>query len=73
MIRVLYGVWSLLLGIVLIMLGNGVNFTLIGARISHIVGVSPLRFRELRKASPLGTIGIFIRLVGYLIESIEEA
>ncbi|MGF1447385.1 MAG: MFS transporter [Pikeienuella sp.] len=32
MIRVLSGVWALLLGIVLIMLGNGMHFTLIGLR-----------------------------------------
>src|SRR6056297_783722 len=32
MIQVLSGVWSLLLGIVFIMLGNGMHFTLIGLR-----------------------------------------
>jgi len=32
MIQVLAGVWALLLGIVLIMLGNGMHFTLIGLR-----------------------------------------
>lgn len=32
MIQMLSGVWSLLLGIVLIMLGNGMHFTLIGLR-----------------------------------------
>ncbi|APH74236.1 MFS transporter [Aquibium oceanicum] len=32
MIKVLHGVWPLLLGIVLIMLGNGMHFTLIGLR-----------------------------------------
>jgi len=32
MIRVLSGIWALLLGIVLIMLGNGMHFTLIGLR-----------------------------------------
>jgi MFS family permease len=32
MIRVLSGVWALLLGIVLIMLGNGMHFTLVGLR-----------------------------------------
>ena len=32
MIQVLSGVWALLLGIVLIMLGNGMHFTLIGLR-----------------------------------------
>ncbi len=32
MIKVLAGVWALLLGIVLIMLGNGMHFTLIGLR-----------------------------------------
>ncbi|WP_404386432.1 MFS transporter [Caenispirillum salinarum] len=32
MIQVLSGVWALLLGIVLIMLGNGMHFTLIGVR-----------------------------------------
>ncbi len=32
MIKVLFGVWALLLGIVLIMLGNGMHFTLIGLR-----------------------------------------
>lgn len=32
MIKVLSGVWALLLGIVLIMLGNGMHFTLIGLR-----------------------------------------
>jgi len=32
MFQVLYGVWALLLGIVLIMLGNGMHFTLIGLR-----------------------------------------
>jgi len=32
MVRVLAGVWALLLGVVLIMLGNGMHFTLIGLR-----------------------------------------
>ena len=32
MIKVLSSVWALLLGIVLIMLGNGMHFTLIGLR-----------------------------------------
>ena len=32
MVKVLSGVWALLLGIVLIMLGNGLHFTLIGLR-----------------------------------------
>ena len=32
MIKVLSGVWALLLGIVLIMLGNGMHFTLVGLR-----------------------------------------
>ncbi len=32
MIKVLSGIWALLLGIVLIMLGNGMHFTLIGLR-----------------------------------------
>ncbi|NIP73072.1 MAG: MFS transporter, partial [Gammaproteobacteria bacterium] len=32
MIQVLSGVWALLLGIVFIMLGNGMHFTLIGLR-----------------------------------------
>ena len=32
MFQVLYGVWALLIGIVLIMLGNGMHFTLIGLR-----------------------------------------
>ena len=32
MIKVLSAVWALLLGIVLIMLGNGMHFTLIGLR-----------------------------------------
>ncbi len=32
MFTVLSGVWALLLGIVLIMLGNGMHFTLIGLR-----------------------------------------
>jgi hypothetical protein len=32
MIQILYRVWPLLLGIVLIMLGNGMHFTLIGLR-----------------------------------------
>ena len=32
MFQVLAGVWALLLGIVLIMLGNGMHFTLIGLR-----------------------------------------
>ncbi|TPE47368.1 MFS transporter [Amaricoccus solimangrovi] len=32
MITVLFGVWALLVGIVLIMLGNGMHFTLIGLR-----------------------------------------
>jgi hypothetical protein len=32
MIRVLSGVWALLLGIVLIMLGNGMHFTMVGLR-----------------------------------------
>ena len=32
MIQVLAGIWALLIGIVLIMLGNGMHFTLIGLR-----------------------------------------
>ena len=32
MFQVLSGVWALLIGIVLIMLGNGMHFTLIGLR-----------------------------------------
>jgi hypothetical protein len=32
MIKMFSGVWPLLLGIVLIMLGNGMHFTLIGLR-----------------------------------------
>ena len=32
MIKILSGVWALLLGVVLIMLGNGMHFTLIGLR-----------------------------------------
>ena len=32
MFKVLSGIWALLLGIVLIMLGNGMHFTLIGLR-----------------------------------------
>jgi MFS family permease len=40
MIKVLSGVWALLLGIVLIMLGNGMHFTLIGLR-GGIEGFSP--------------------------------
>ena len=32
MIKVLSGVWPLLIGIVFIMLGNGMHFTLIGLR-----------------------------------------
>jgi hypothetical protein len=33
MIRALHGVWALLLGIVPIMLGNGMHFTLVNLRI----------------------------------------
>jgi len=40
MFQVLSGVWALLLGIVLIMLGNGMHFTLIGLR-GGIEGFSP--------------------------------
>jgi MFS family permease len=40
MLQVLSGVWALLLGIVLIMLGNGMHFTLIGLR-GDIEGFSP--------------------------------
>ena len=32
MIQVLTSVWALLIGVVLIMLGNGMHFTLIGLR-----------------------------------------
>ncbi len=41
MIKVLSGVWALLIGIVLIMLGNGMHFTLIGLR-GGIEGFSSL-------------------------------
>src|SRR6056297_4154621 len=40
MIQMLSGVWALLLGILLIMLGNGMHFTLIGLR-GGIEGFSP--------------------------------
>ena len=40
MIKMLSGVWALLLGVVLIMLGNGMHFTLIGLR-GGIEGFSP--------------------------------
>jgi MFS family permease len=40
MLQVMSGVWALLLGIVLIMLGNGMHFTLVGLR-GGIEGFSP--------------------------------
>lgn len=71
MIRVLYGVWPLLLGIVLIMLGNGMHFTLIGVR-GDIEGFSAAELAIITSGYFIGFLSgarispIMIRRVGHI-------
>lgn len=71
MFRVLYGVWPLLLGIVLIMLGNGMHFTLIGLR-GDIEGFSATELAIITSGYFLGFLSgarvtpIMIRRVGHI-------
>ena len=71
MIRVLYGVWPLLLGIVLIMLGNGMHFTLIGVR-GDIEGFSATELAIITSGYFIGFLSgarispIMIRRVGHI-------
>ncbi len=71
MIRVLYSVWPLLLGIVLIMLGNGMHFTLIGLR-GDIEGFSATELAIITSGYFVGFLSgarispIMIRRVGHI-------
>lgn len=71
MIKVLSGVWALLLGIVLIMLGNGMHFTLIGLR-GGIEGFSATALAIVTSGYFLGFLSgarltpIMIRRVGHV-------
>ena len=71
MIKVLSGVWALLLGIVLIMLGNGMHFTLIGLR-GGIEGFSAAALAIVTSGYFLGFLSgarltpVMIRRVGHV-------
>ena len=71
MIRILSGVWPLLLGIVLIMLGNGMHFTLIGLR-GGIEGFSASELAIVTSGYFLGFLSgaryapVLIRRVGHV-------
>jgi len=71
MIRVFAGVWPLLLGILLIMLGNGMHFTLIGLR-GDIEGFSSTELAVVTSAYFLGFLSgarftpVMIRSVGHV-------
>ena len=71
MIKVLSGVWALLLGIVLIMLGNGMHFTLIGLR-GGIEGFSATALAIVTSGYFLGFLSgarltpVMIRRVGHV-------
>lgn len=71
MLHVLSGVWALLLGIVLIMLGNGMHFTLIGLR-GGIEGFSAAELAVVTSGYFLGFLSgarvtpVLIRRVGHV-------
>jgi MFS family permease len=71
MLQVLAGVWALLLGIVLIMLGNGMHFTLIGLR-GGIEGFSAAELAIVTSGYFLGFLSgarlapVMIRRVGHV-------
>ena len=71
MIKVLSGVWPLLLGVVLIMLGNGMHFTLIGLR-GGIEGFSAAELAIVTSGYFLGFLSgaritpVMIRQVGHV-------
>jgi MFS family permease len=71
MIKVVSGVWALLLGIVLIMLGNGMHFTLIGLR-GGIEGFSAAALAVVTSGYFLGFLSgarfapVLIRRVGHV-------
>jgi MFS family permease len=71
MLKVLYGVWPLLLGIVLIMLGNGMHFTLIGLR-GDIEGFSAAELAVVTSGYFMGFLSgarltpLLIRRVGHV-------
>ncbi|WP_430472948.1 MFS transporter [Thalassospira lucentensis] len=71
MIKVLSSVWALLLGIVLIMLGNGMHFTLIGLR-GGIEGFSPTALAIVTSGYFVGFLSgarltpVMIRRVGHV-------
>ncbi len=71
MIKVLSSVWALLLGIVLIMLGNGMHFTLIGLR-GGIEGFSPAALAIVTSGYFVGFLSgarltpVMIRRVGHV-------
>ena len=71
MIQVLSGVWALLLGIVLIMLGNGMHFTLIGLR-GGIEGFSAAELAVVTSGYFMGFLSgarltpVLIRRVGHV-------
>ena len=68
MLQVLYGVWALLVGIVLIMLGNGMHFTLIGLR-GGIEGFSSAELAVVTSAYFLGFLS-GARLTPLLIQRV---
>jgi MFS family permease len=71
MIQVLSGVWALLIGIVLIMLGNGMHFTLIGLR-GGIEGFSAIELAIVTSGYFMGFLSgarltpLMIRRVGHV-------
>jgi MFS family permease len=71
MVKVVLGVWALLLGIVLIMLGNGLHFTLIGLR-GGIEGFSSAELAIVTSGYFLGFLSgarmtpVLIRRVGHV-------
>lgn len=71
MVKVLSGVWALLLGIVLIMLGNGMHFTLIGLR-GGIEGFTPAALAIVTSGYFMGFLSgarltpLLIRRVGHV-------
>ncbi|MEE4346845.1 MAG: MFS transporter, partial [Paracoccaceae bacterium] len=71
MIKVLSSIWALLLGVVLIMLGNGMHFTLIGLR-GGIEGFSPTELAVVTSGYFLGFLSgargtpLMIQRVGHV-------
>jgi hypothetical protein len=71
MLKMLSGVWALLLGVVLIMLGNGIHFTMIGLR-GGIEGFSSTELAIVTSGYFLGFLSgarltpLMIQLVGHV-------